>query len=177
MEKMESDKSNSIWQRYCRDFLHHKMHIKKPNALTVKVVEAYTNAVDRIDLSSSSFMVSLHVHVETHRVKLPQLVQILKPISKEDLETTMHLNASELALTCLLSSVETPLFSSSNILEFAPDVYSLIVFLLFEFLHGCATAIGQETLNVNEMEKWCTCYREIVRPNIMCVHNSLYRYI
>lgn len=174
---MKSDESNSIWQRYCRDFLHHKMHIKKPNALTVKVVEAYMNTVDRVDLSSASFMVSLHVHVETHRVKLPQLVQILKPISKEDLETTMHLNASELALTRLLSSVGTPLFSSSNIMEFAPDVYSLIVFLLFEFLHGCATAIGQETLNVNEMEKWCTCYREIVRPNIMCVHYSLYKYI
>lgn len=181
MEKMQSDKSNSIWERYCQDFLHHKLHIERANELTVRVLEAYVRTVDRVDHSSASCMVSLHVHIEKHRLKLPQLVQVLRPISefqKEELEATIHLNKSELALTHLLSvtSVETPpLFSSRDIMEFAPDVYTLIVLLLFQFLHHCATKIGQKTLNVQEMTKWCRSYREIVRLSIfMYIHHKLY---
>ena len=179
MEEMQSDKSNSIWERYCQDFLHHKLHIKRANELTVRVLEAYVRTVDRVDHSSASCMVSLHVHIEKHRLKLPQLVHVLRPISKfqkEELEATIHLNKSELALTHLLSvtSVETPLFSSRDIMEFAPDVYTLIVFLLFQFLHGCATAIGQKTLNVHEMTKWCRSYREIVRLSVHVYSPQVY---
>lgn len=172
---MQLDRTNSIWERYCHDFLNHKLHIQEENALTVSVLEAYVRTVDRVDLSSSSLMVSLHVHIEKHRLKLPQLVQILRPISRfqmSDLETTIHLTKSKLTLTHLLSitSVRT-LSLSNNITEFAPDVYTLIVFLLFEFLRSRATAIEQHTLNVSEMTKWCTSYHDIVRqssPTIIC---------
>lgn len=174
MEKTQSDKSNSIWERYCQDFVHHKLHIKRANGLTVRVLEAYVRTVDRVDHSSASCMVSLHVHIEKHRLKLPQLVQILRPISKfqEELEATIHLSKSELALTHLLpvTSVETPLFTSRDITEFAPDVYTLIVHLLFNFLHGYATAIGLKTLNVSEMKKWCRSYHEIVRLKLMFMY-------
>lgn len=166
---MQSDKTNNIWERYCHDFLSHKLHIKEENALTVSVLEAYVQTVDRVDPSSSSLMVSLHVHIEKHRLKLPQLVQILRPISKfqmSDLETTIHLTKSKLTLTQLLSITSVrPLSLSKKSIELAPDVYTLIVFLLFEFLCSRAKAIEEHTLNVSEMSNWCTSYQDIVRQS------------
>ena len=162
LDAMQSDESGNMWECYCKDFLFHKLHIKEANSLTVLFLQSYVGAIDRTNVASC--MASLHIHIEEHRLKIPQLLHILRPISKfsaSDVETTLHLSKSQLALT-QLTSTTTPTSPPKDIKEFVPDVYSFIVALLYEYLKSRTVAIVKSTLHISEVTKWCDCYHDIV---------------
>ena len=165
--KMKNDRTDSIWRRYCSDFVHHKLHIREENKLTVQLLEAYIRTVDTSNVSLTSRMIALHVHIEEHQLNLSQLSHIIRPVSKfrgDELETTMTLTKSDstLAPISIIASVATPQSSSKDTTQLLPDVYTLIVNLLFDFISSRAKAIEQHTLDFSEVTNWHRCYQEIV---------------
>ena len=175
MKKMKNDDTGSIWKRYCSEFVHHKLHIHEENELTVELLEAYIRTVDTSNVSSTSRMIALHVHIEEHQLNLSQLSHIIRPVSKfrgDDLETTFTLTKSDstLAQLSIIASVATPQSASKDATQLLPDVYTLIVTLLFDFISSRAKAIEQRTLEFSEVKKWHRCYQEIVSNIVIRIH-------
>ena len=164
LDAIESDKNGKLWSNYCKEFLFHKLNIKEPTSLTVQFLDAYVRGVDRGSVASR--MVSLHIHIDEHKLKIPQLVKILRPISKfcdQDVEATLNLTDYQLALNHLssLSAVRIePLSVVEHTLE--PDIYTFITDLLFESCRNRLEASLEHELNGKDVMGWSRCFQEIV---------------